>query len=186
MHPSTANSTSWQDVMNALERETDRIWLDEPLEITKIRLGVIDTGAGTGGQSFSVLVHTEAFLMIVGCNMLFRLIRSAKNDDLQLSQLTKLTKLLLQKPFNIFEFMGDCSLHDLHRLGNDYLAALDTLATNEDYVALTGSMFTYVERLHRWIHFIFPWHIGTAFPHRNLADLALFVRQADLADANQH
>lgn len=171
----TAASKNWQTVTAALEKETDRIWLDEPLEIEKIRNGVIDTGAGSGGQSFSVLVHIEAFLMIGGCNMLFRLVRMAHNEDLTLDQLRKTTRLMFQKPFNIFEFMGDCGLHDLHRFGTDYFEALDTLETHAQYVTLSGAMFTYIERLHRWIHFIFPWNIGVAYPHRSVEELTAFT-----------
>lgn len=166
---------NWETLVAALDKETDRIWLDEPLEIEKLRYGVVDTGAGSGGTSFAVLVHIEAFLMIGGCNMLFRLVRMAHNKDLTVDQLRKTTKLMFQKPFNIFEFMGDCGLHDLHRFGTEYLEALDSIKTHEDYVALSGSMFTYIERLHRWIHFIFPWNIGVAYPHRSVEDLTAFA-----------
>ena len=46
------------------------LWLDEPDEIRKIRWGVIDSGAGTGRQSFSLLVHLEAYLMLVGADVI--------------------------------------------------------------------------------------------------------------------
>ena len=62
-------------------------------------------------------------------------------------------------------------------MGDRYLEALDDLETTEDFIALTGSMMTYVVRLHRWIHFYFPWNLGVAFPHRNPDDLAAFARQ---------
>ncbi|CAH1652416.1 MAG: hypothetical protein KF735_17550 [Chelatococcus sp.] len=170
---------TWQAVQAELEAEIDRIWLDEPLEIQKIRLGVIDTGAGSGGQSFSIMVHLEAFLMIFGANVFYRFVRLAKDqDDLTLDQLRVMTRAFLHKPFNVFEFMGDLALHDLHRLGNDYLAALDDLKTKDDYIALTGSMMTYVIRLHRWIHFHFPWNLGVAFPHRTVEELSAFAAAA--------
>ena len=174
---------SWRDLQRAIEAETDRIWIDEPLEIQKIRLGVIDTGAGSGGQSFSILVHLEAFLMLFGANVLFRLIRMAHDEVLSLDQMRTTTRLFLQRPFNVFEFLGDMALHDLHRTGDSYLAALDELETLEDYVALTGALMTYVVRLHRWVHFIFPWNIGVAFPHRTVAELGAFARRAGTADA---
>ncbi len=173
-----SQSTSWHDLQGRIEAEIDRIWLDEPLEIQKIRLGVIDTGAGSGGQSFSILVHLEAFLMLFGANVLFRLIRMANDQDLTLDQMRQTTRLFLHRPFNVFEFLGDMALHDLHRIGNEYVAALDELDTMADYIALTGTMMTYVVRLHRWIHFIFPWNLGVAFPHRSVAELSAFTALA--------
>jgi hypothetical protein len=173
-----SQSAGWQDLQGRIEAEIDRIWLEEPLEIQKIRLGVIDSGAGSGGQSFSILVHLEAFLMLFGANVLFRLIRMANDQDFTLDQMRQTTRLFLHRPFNVFEFLGDMALHDLHRIGNDYIAALDGLETMADYMALTGTMMTYVIRLHRWIHYIFPWNLGVAFPHRSVAELAAFTALA--------
>ncbi len=173
-----SQSVGWQDLQGKIEAEIDRIWLEEPLEIQKIRLGVIDTGAGSGSQSFSILVHLEAFLMLFGANVLFRLIRMANDQDFTLDQMRQTTRLFLHQPFNVFEFLGDMALHDLHRIGNEYVAALDELETITDYIALTGTMMTYVIRLHRWIHFVFPWNLGVAFPHRSVAELAAFTELA--------
>ena len=169
---------TWQDTRRGIEAEIDRIWLDEPLEIQKIRLGIIDTGAGSGGQSLSILVHLEGFLMIFGANVFYRFLRMAQDQDLTLDQLRTTTRLFLHRPFNVFEFLGDMALHDLHRTGDLYLASLDSLTTKEDYIALTGTMMTYVIRLHRWIHFIFPWNLGVAFPHRTVAELTAFTALA--------
>lgn len=167
--------SNWKDLQAELEAEIDSIWLDEPLDIQKVRWGVIDTGAGSGGQSFTVLVHLEAFLMIFGANIFFRLVRLAHDGTLDLDALRPTTRAFLEKPFNVFEFMGDLGLPRLHALGNRYIAALDTLDTAEDYVALTGTMMTYVIRLHRWVHFYFPWNLGVAFPHRSVDDMAAFI-----------
>ena len=50
----------WREAKAIIEKEIDRVWFDEPVEIQKVRWGVIDSGAGSGEQSFSVLVHLEA------------------------------------------------------------------------------------------------------------------------------
>jgi hypothetical protein len=54
----------------------------------------------------------------------------------------------------------------MHQIGQMYSDALDTLTTKAEYVELTGAMMTYVVRMHRWVHHIFPWNLGVAFPHR--------------------
>jgi hypothetical protein len=175
--------SDWRDLKAEIEAEIDRIWLEEPIEIQKIRWGVIDSGAGSGGQSFTVLVHLEAFLMIFGANVLYRLVRLAHDGTLDMPALRATTLLFLGKPFNVFEFMGDLGLPRLHGIGDRYVAALEGIETAEDYVAVTGALMTYVIRLHRWIHFYFPWNLGVAFPHRQPADFAAFVRNLGEAAA---
>ncbi|XBS69335.1 hypothetical protein ABK905_23325 [Acerihabitans sp. KWT182] len=61
----------WRDAKTLIDKEIDRVWLEEPEEIQKIRWGIIDSGAGSGEQSFSVLVHLEAYLMLVRCHVSF-------------------------------------------------------------------------------------------------------------------
>ncbi|GFG18440.1 hypothetical protein IFM61392_10555 [Aspergillus lentulus] len=136
----------WLEVKALIEKEIDRVWLAEPIEIQKIRWGVIDSGAGSGEQYFTVLVHLEAYLMVE----------------------------FLVENFDLFEFMADLGLESMFQIGQLYSNALDTLASKEEYIQLTGAMQTYINRMHRWAYFIFPWHLGVAFPHRKPAEILSF------------
>ena len=167
----------WQELQAELEAEIDAIWLDEPLEIEKLRRGVMDTGAGSGEQVFSILVHLESFLMLFGANVFYRFVRLAHDKTLDVDQLRATVKVFVHKPFNVFEFMGDMGLHRLHALGNDYIEAIDDVETLEDFMALTSSMQTYIIRLHRWIHFYFPWNLGVAFPHHDPSEFGAFAER---------
>lgn len=167
---------SWQDAKAEIERQIDRVWLDEPEEIQKIRWGIIDSGAGSGEQSFSVLVHLEAYLMLVGADVMYRFLKVASYPDMELSVLTRMTKEFLTGTFNVFEFMTDLGLTNMHEIGQAYSDSLDKLETKEEYVQLTGAMMTYVVRMHRWVHFIFPWNLGVAFPHRTPAEVAAIAK----------
>ena len=40
----------WQEVKDEIEREIDKNWLDEPIEVTMSKNGVFPSGAGTDGQ----------------------------------------------------------------------------------------------------------------------------------------
>ncbi len=148
------------------------MWLSEPDEIQKIRWGIIDSGAGSGQQSFSVLVHLEAYLMLVGADVVYRFLKVSQYPDMELPTLVKMTREFLAGTFNVFEFMTDLGLINMHEIGQKYSDAMDTLEKNEEYVQLTGAMMTYVVRMHRWIHFIFPWNLGVAFPHRKPEEVA--------------
>jgi hypothetical protein len=162
----------WREAKKEIDRQVERVWISEPEEIQKIRWGIIDSGAGSGQQSFSVLVHLEAYLMLVGADVMYRFLKVSQYPDVELPTLIKMTREFLTGTFNVFEFMTDLGLTNMHEVGQMYSDALDQLETKEEYVELTGSMMTYVIRMHRWIHFIFPWNLGVAFPHRKPQEVA--------------
>ncbi|MBC8751485.1 MULTISPECIES: hypothetical protein [Paraburkholderia] len=162
----------WREAKAIIEKEIDRIWLDEPEDVHKIRWGIIDSGAGSGEQAFSVLVHLEAYLMLVGAEVMYRLLKISKYPDLPLATLNRITKEFLTGTFNVFAFMTDLGLANMHHIGQIYSDALDDLQTADEYVELTGAMMTYITRMHRWIHSIFPWNLGVAFPHRTPTEVA--------------
>lgn len=166
----------WREAKAIIEREIDRIWFNEPEEIQKVRWGVIDSGAGTGEQSFTVLVHLEAYMMLVGADVMYRFLKISKYDDIELATLNRMTREFLTGTFNVFEFMTDLGLTNMHQIGQMYSDALDQLQTKEEFVELTGAMMTYVIRMHRWIHFIFPWNLGVAFPHRKPSEVLAFSK----------
>lgn len=156
----------WREAKAGIENEIERVWLNEPDEIQKIRWGVIDSGAGSGKQSFTVLVHLEAYLMLVGADVMYRFLKVSQYEDMQLPTLVRMTREFLTGTFNVFEFLTDLGLTNMHQVGQTYSDALDTVKTKEEYVEITGAMMTYVIRMHRWIHYIFPWYLGVSFPHR--------------------
>jgi hypothetical protein len=176
MHKIEKFTGDWREAKAIIEKEIDRVWLEEPTEIQKIRWGVIDSGAGSSEQSFSVLVHLEAYLMLVGADVMYRFLKVSQYEDMQLSTMVRITREFLTGTFNVFEFMTDLGLTNMYQIGQMYADALDTLETKEQYVELTGAMMTYVIRMHRWIHFIFPWNLGVAFPHRKPDEVQNFSR----------
>jgi hypothetical protein len=162
----------WRDAKREIERQIDRVWIEEPAEIQKVQWGIIDSGAGSGSQSFSVLVHLEAYLMLVGADVMYRFLKVSQYPEMDLKTIVKITREFLCGTFNVFEFMTDLGLTNMHEIGQMYADSMDTLETKEEYAELTGAMMTYVIRMHRWVHFIFPWNLGVAFPHRKPAEVA--------------
>jgi len=161
----------WKDVVKEIEKNLDRVWLEEPTELRKVVNGVIGSGAGSGKQVFSVLVHLEAYLMIVSQDILYRFMKSSSHDNVNVEQIVGITREFLFGTFHIFEFLEDLGLDGMHDLGNKYNAGLDTVTTKEEYRDLTASMHTYISKLHQWIHLMFPWKLGVAFPHRSVAEV---------------
>lgn len=161
----------WRGVVAEIENNIDRIWLEEPPELRKVLAGVMDSGAGSGKQVFSVLVHLEAYLMIVSQDIIFRFQKSSLHENIQLEQMVTITREFLFGTFHLFEFMEDLGLTGMHELGEKYNKALDLVETKEEYRELTGSMHTYIIKLHQWIHLMFPWKLGVVFPHRSAGEV---------------
>jgi Cucumopine synthase C-terminal helical bundle domain len=164
----------WTEAVTVFETEISRIWTEMPTDVRKIDLGISNTGAGTGGQMFSVLVHAEAYAMMTGADILYRFMKSTQDKDMTVPLLKRMTRDFLLKPFNIPEFMTDLGLENMHKFGDIYVEALETVSTFDEYILLTGALLTYFT--HRWIHYIFPWHLGPAFPHRDEKELIVFLK----------
>jgi hypothetical protein len=160
------SDVDWRDVKREIDLAVDRIWLEEPEEITRIRSGVFDRPVGNGDEYFSILVHLESYLMIVGEDVIFRFAQVAEWEDLDLAVLKRMTRTFLMETFNLFAFLGDLGLGQLEELGKRYDQALDSVESREEYIELTSSLLTYVNRMRRWVHLIFPWNLGAAFPKR--------------------
>lgn len=171
MAPVIEFTGDWRLAVACIQQEVNRIWLVEPEEITKVKLGVIESGMGTGGQSFSVLVHLETMLMMVGSGILYRLLMDSEDEEMTLSQMVRATRRHVIQPFDYFEFKADLGLARMKTFGDMYSIALESLSTLDEYRELTAALLTLVTRMHYWIHQVFPWDLGVAFPHRTLEDI---------------
>lgn len=156
--------------MNELERfledvgrETDRVWNDEPYEITLIRNNVSMTGAGSEGQYFSILVHLESFMMLLGPHAMYRILLLSRDEAFGTYELRQSMIGVLKRPFDQFEFLGDLGLISVHRLGKRFLAVLED-ADRDEFVAASSAFLTYFNRMYQWIHLVFPWYLGDQFP----------------------
>lgn len=150
-----------------LEAETERVWVEEPYEITLIRNSVTLTGAGSEDQYFSVLVHLEAFMMLMGPHVIYRILLLSKDPNFGSYELRESMTGVLERPFDQFEFLGDLGLASTHRLGRRYLELLAD-ADREEFVRLTGVFLSYFNRMYQWIHLVFPWSLGTQFPKQSV------------------
>lgn len=156
----------WRLVNARIQEETEKAWLEEPNEFRKLRLGVVDSRAGTGKQTLSVLVHLKAFLLADSSEILFRVLQFAEDETTTTHNAVNLTRIILDKTFNHFAFFEDLGLPTLRQLGDAYIDSLDTITNKAEYAELTSSLLVYLTRTQHWLHLIFPWHLGKFCPHR--------------------
>jgi hypothetical protein len=162
----------WRVVKAAIERAIEKNWDDEPDEVRNVRLGVIESGAGTREQAYSILVHLKAYLMVYGADMFFRFLKSAQCDEITLPAVKAFTHTMMFGSFNHFIFADDLGMKTLGELGARYMDALDTVTTKDEYVQLTGTLLLFINLMHRWVHNIYPWHHGLQYPHRTPEQVA--------------
>ena len=108
-----------------IEKEMDEVRSEEPGGFRKLRLGVVEGGAGTGGQSLFVLVHLEAYLMIDGTHRLSH--TPAHSGNAEGGRHHAYYARFLTQNLNHFEFLSDLGPPILHDIGGGCSRAPDTI-----------------------------------------------------------
>ena len=154
--------------------------MDEPYEITLIKNGLILSDAGSNGQYYSVLVHLEGFMMFLGPHVIYRLLLLTKDPEISVYAIREFTTTILSRPFDHFKLLGDLGLVSTMKLGSRYVETVQSIETREEFVELTGNLLSYVNRMYQWVHFIFPWSIGSSFPKQQPSEVALQLNAIEL------
>lgn len=113
--------------------------------------------------------------MMDGADIVYRVLQLTQGT-LTVPDITHIARIFLTQTFNHFELLSDLGLPSLRRAGEEYSKALDTVTNKEEFVELTGALLIYLTRMHRWIHLIFPWHLGAHFPYRDPGDVVGFPK----------
>lgn len=162
----------WRQVKDDIEDDLDRIFWDEPEEVTMSKLGVFPSGASVGNQILGNLVFLIADTQAIGWKSAAPAIRAALRDpEFSLEQCKRMwryTTLHIAKMLGS-EAPPDCpapwlNLPKLYQFSRDIDEALPTVKSKEELEDLLWSWFNYVNCLNRWFFLTFPWHLGKEFP----------------------
>lgn len=149
-----------QKLRQEIDAEIKRIWLEEPEEVRKIFAGVIDSGAGSYGQFFTTLVFMDGEVRALGYLVFTGILKAIDDPDFDIVQIRKLSKVLVPV---CAEFLGYCGLTKVWEFSRRFLELLDRVDSRDELSGLVRSLVLYVNRMHGWIHFYFPWGLGTQF-----------------------
>ena len=132
---------SWRELKREIEAETERIRLQEPDEMKKVRFGLIESGAGSYGQYFTALDFVYHEVRTLGCSSLYGILKMADAPGFTLGHLKAL--LRVYAPTSA-EFIGYCGFKKIwdgddrslaHHLTVDYkVAAVPPSVFYEDHV----------------------------------------------------
>ena len=143
-----------------VEREIQKIWLEEPLEVKKLRRGFIDSGAGSYGQYFTTLVFVDGEIRALGYLCYTGILNAIDDPEFDLKHVQKLTHMFVPV---CAQFLGYCGLEKVWEFSRRFLDLINRVEHRDGLKDLVRSLVLYVNRMHGWLHFYFPWGIGAQF-----------------------
>ncbi|NLC10932.1 MAG: hypothetical protein GX767_01590 [Firmicutes bacterium] len=182
---------NWRDVKEALEKEIDKIWFEEPLEVTMSKHGVFPSGAGTKGKYFGNLLFLVADTQAMGWWTIEPAMYAALDDELfTLEHCKRMFKYLTVHMAKLMgaELPPNCpgpwlNLPKVWSFCQDIVDSFETITTKEDLKDLIWSWENYINRLNRWFYLVFPWELGNTMDRVEEGHLeylkGLLTRSAD-------
>lgn len=137
--------------------EVQKMWLDEPIEVKKLRLGFIESGAGSYQQYFTTFVFADGEVRALGYLCLTTIQKLSQDADFDVVHLRKIAKSLL--PI-CGEYLGYSGFEKMWDYIRRFQEILDTAKTKDGLYETAQALTLYVNRMHGWLHFYFPWSLG--------------------------
>lgn len=180
----------WHVVKNEIEDEIDKIWWDEPEEVTMSKLGIYRGGAGVGDQFFGNLFFLTADTQAMGWWTVEPTMKQVMEDpDFNLEQCKKVWRYSTVHMVRLFGESDPpktpvpwMNCGTLYKFCMDILDSLDSIKTKEEFWELLWSWFNYVNRLNGWYALVFPWHLGKMFPMLKREDVEVERKLLGLSD----
>ncbi|WP_085035141.1 DUF3830 family protein [Ensifer aridi] len=146
----TGNTTprigAWRRAVEELDREINRVWLEEPEEIKALR---------QANTSPPTLFFLNSYLLQDGPNIGSKLLAMAEDTEMTLPLMLRMTRQFFTQPFDHFLFLADLGLPRMKEIGETYLDALSSLESLHDYRELTRPLVILLNRMQKWLHLIY-------------------------------
>lgn len=160
--------TEAEQLKKEIEEEVQRVWVREPDEIKRLRIGIIESGAGSYGQYFSPLVISEGEARTLGALCLTTIFKVIDDPEFELSHIRKLSKMLIPVSAS---FLGYCGLKKLQDFNHRYLEIMEKTDSRKELKWVLDSLLVYANRMYGWIRFYFPWGLGTQFRRKTKEEI---------------
>ncbi len=149
-----------KELAEAIKKEIDEMWVEEPVETRRLRLGCLESRPGSYNQYFSTLVFADGetracYNVLAGC------MRAVQNPKFGLEQLRELVRIVL--PIYV-EYLGYSGFPKVREFGRTLFSILDEIDNKEDFEEILADFALYANLFHGWIHFYFPWFLGEFYP----------------------
>ncbi|MEU9099927.1 hypothetical protein [Streptomyces sp. NPDC048361] len=138
-----------------IHAETEKIWLEPPVELDGLHRGVIPSQAGNFGTVLPTLLFVNGETRPLGYAAYGGIVRGVV-QGMELDSLKHMTRLMVGVPA---EFLGYCGLEQLWAFTQRFLAILDGL-DRDDFYAVASQMALYINCLGGWNLQLYPWETG--------------------------
>jgi len=171
--------TNWKDVKEIIEKEISLIWLKEPIELKKFRLGIVESGAGAYDQYFATWVFGDGEIRALGIYCIFNAIECAERKEPN-------PVYTLEQCKDVFKFgAAVCAEYVAYNFNmpkiwdfyNKICDSFDSIHTKEEFADLLYSYYCYINKMHLWVHHMFPWALGTAFPRNAASEIVKMYKE---------
>lgn len=150
----------WKETIKKFDEKRLEIWENMPQDVYDLSNGIVPGNTNVYGQYVTTIMYADSEMRTLCDEELFYLIETAKEEDADLKTLIKIAKKTFDYKEKFLIFTGVPMASELLR---DYLAALDSLETNEQFVDLSNAALRYFNRHHMWVDLIFPWGVFNGF-----------------------
>ena len=162
----------WQQVKDMIEKDLDRIFWNEPTEVTMCKKGIYPSGANVGGQTLGNLLFLIADTQAMGWKCAKPTVTAAiKDPNIPLETCKQIWRY---STLHIAKMLGNMAppgcpapwlnVPNLYKFSVAIDEALPTVQSKEELDDLLWSWFNYVDCLNRWFFLVFPWHLGKEYP----------------------
>lgn len=156
---------NWTEIKSELEREIDRIWRDEPIEIKASKRGLFPSGAGSHGMATGNLFFQIADTYAAGFGSAANGIDAVLADDS--FTLEQCKRMFVALYGGLSEQLGGKSKNGAAWLNlpkvwtfyRDIVDAGDSVKSKAEYASLLWSWKNYLKRLNMWFSLTFTWEV---------------------------
>lgn len=156
----------WKSAISKFEERRLTIWEKMPRDVYDLSNGVVPGDTNVYGQYVMTALYADSELRTLCDEILFYMVETAKEGDVDLRTLIRYAKNLLDYKAKFFVFTGVPMAGEML---NMYLDALDSLENLEQFIQLTDAALMYFNRHHMWVDLIIPWGVFNGFAKQDFA-----------------
>lgn len=118
---------------------------------------------GFDNQALTTMVFAAGDCRALSAYMLFVLARLVDRPAFEVEQLKELFKETV--PLSA-EFLYTCGLDCVWDITKEVIAVMDKVSNKTEFKELIEALAYYVNNVHNWVLFYFPWYAGEMFPQQ--------------------
>jgi hypothetical protein len=169
----------WRVVKDDIEKDLDRIFWEEPVEVEMCRLGVFPSGAEVHGQVLGNLLFLVGDTSAMGWKCAQPTVNAVFKD--QRFTVEQVEVIWLAATMPIAKLVGEVdpprcpapwlNLPNVLRFAKEIEDSFPGIKTKEELEDLLWSWFNYINTLNRWFTVAFPFEMGALLPLRSEANI---------------